>query len=56
MDGDEPPGLSPDGQPASGAGVQTLALPGLVNRIVRGLLRTPLLCRVVGNRLITVLS
>ena len=27
---------------------------GLVNRIVRGLLRTPLLSRVVGNRLITV--
>ncbi len=50
----EPPGLSPDGHPASGARAQTLALQGLVNRIVRGLLRTPLLCRVVGNRLITV--
>jgi deazaflavin-dependent oxidoreductase (nitroreductase family) len=25
-----------------------------VNRVIRGLLRTPLLCRVVGNRLITV--
>jgi deazaflavin-dependent oxidoreductase (nitroreductase family) len=33
---------------------QTLAWQGLANRIVRGLLRTPLLCRVVGNRLITV--
>ena len=31
-----------------------MALQGLANRIVRGLLRTPLLCRVVGNRLITV--
>ena len=37
-----------------GNGAQTLALQGLVNRIVRGLLRTPLLCRVVGKRLITV--
>ena len=32
---------------------QTLAVQGLVNRIVRGLLRTPLACRVVGNRLVT---
>jgi deazaflavin-dependent oxidoreductase (nitroreductase family) len=29
-------------------------LQGLANRIVRGLLRTPLVCRVVDNRLITV--
>ena len=34
--------------------VQTLAAQGLVNRIVRGLLRTPLLSRVVGRRLVTV--
>ena len=32
---------------------RTLALQGLVNRIVRGLLRTPLLCRLIGRRLIT---
>ena len=25
-----------------------------MNRVIRGLLRTPLLCRVVGNRMITV--
>jgi len=31
-----------------------LAWQGLANRLVRGLLRTPLLCRVVGERLITV--
>jgi deazaflavin-dependent oxidoreductase (nitroreductase family) len=31
-----------------------LAWQGLANRIVRGLLRTPLLSRAVGNRLITV--
>jgi deazaflavin-dependent oxidoreductase (nitroreductase family) len=33
---------------------QTLAMQGLVNRLIRVLLRTPLLCRVVGKRLITV--
>ena len=33
---------------------QTLRLQGLVNRVVRGLLRTPLLCRLVGRHLITV--
>ena len=32
---------------------QTLAVQGLVNRIVRGLLCTPLACRAVGNRLVT---
>jgi deazaflavin-dependent oxidoreductase (nitroreductase family) len=31
-----------------------LAWQGAANRVVRGLLRTPLLCRVVGARLITV--
>jgi deazaflavin-dependent oxidoreductase (nitroreductase family) len=33
---------------------QTMPMQGLVNRIVRGLLRTPLVCRAVGNRLVTV--
>ena len=33
---------------------QTLAWQGLANRIIRGLLRTPLLCRGIGKRLITV--
>jgi hypothetical protein len=43
------------GSQAANAGrARTLALQGLVNRVVRGLLRTPLLCRVVGKRLITV--
>jgi deazaflavin-dependent oxidoreductase (nitroreductase family) len=50
----EPPNPSADGQPTSGPRAQTLAVQGLVNRMIRGLLRTPLLCRVVGSRLITV--
>jgi deazaflavin-dependent oxidoreductase (nitroreductase family) len=33
---------------------QTLALQPLVNRVVRVLLRTPLICRGIGRRLITV--
>src|SRR5487761_1412113 len=33
---------------------QTLAAQKLVNRIIRGLLRTPLLSRLVGSRLVTV--
>lgn len=33
---------------------QTLALQGLANRVIRGLLRTPLLNRVVGKRLLTI--
>jgi deazaflavin-dependent oxidoreductase (nitroreductase family) len=32
---------------------QTLALQALVNRVVRGLLRTPLVSRLVGSRLVT---
>lgn len=32
---------------------RTLALQPLVNRLVRGLLRTPLLCRAIGKRLLT---
>ena len=43
-----------DRRPAGGPRAQTLAWQGLVNRIVRGLLRTPLLCRLIGRRLITV--
>jgi hypothetical protein len=31
-----------------------MALQGLVNRVVRGLIRTPLISRIVGKRLITV--
>ena len=50
----EPSNPVADGQPTPGVRAQTLAWQGLANRIVRGLLRTPLLCRVVGNRLITV--
>ena len=55
----------PDGQPVTPlrphapaqeqvpARAQPLALQGLANRVVRGLLRTPLLCRGVGRRLVT---
>jgi deazaflavin-dependent oxidoreductase (nitroreductase family) len=32
---------------------QTLPLQGLANLLIRGLLRTPLLCRLVGRRLVT---
>jgi hypothetical protein len=42
------------GQRQSTPRAQTLALQGVANRIVRGLLRTPLLCRGIGARLITV--
>lgn len=35
------------------ARARTVPLQGLVNRVVRGLLRTPLLSRVVGRRLLT---
>jgi deazaflavin-dependent oxidoreductase (nitroreductase family) len=50
----DPPAPSRDAQPAAGVRAQTLAWQALANRMVRGLLRTPLVCRVVGNRLITV--
>jgi deazaflavin-dependent oxidoreductase (nitroreductase family) len=43
-----------DGQSSPPARAQTLAFQGLANRVVRGLLRTPLLCRAVGSRLITI--
>jgi deazaflavin-dependent oxidoreductase (nitroreductase family) len=47
---DPPSGVEPT--PAERA--QLLPLQPLVNRMIRGLLRTPLLCRLVGKRLITV--
>ena len=43
-----------DGGSASGPRATTMAWQGIANRIVRGLLRTPLVCRLVGSRLITV--
>jgi hypothetical protein len=46
------PSVPPDGKQIVGA--QTLPFQGLVNRIVRGLLRTPILSRVVGRRLVTI--
>jgi deazaflavin-dependent oxidoreductase (nitroreductase family) len=47
--------VSPDatGPPGPGGRAQTLAWQWLANRIVRGLLRTPLVCRLAGSRLIT---
>jgi hypothetical protein len=48
------PDPAPDGQPTSAVRAQTLPLQGLVNRVIRGLLRSPLLCLLVGRRLITV--
>ena len=50
----EPSDPSPDRPATPAARAHTLALQPLVNRIVRGLLRTPLLCRAAGSRLITV--
>ena len=44
--------VSDDGPAAVRA--STMAWQGLANRMVRGLLRTPLVCRVVGARLITI--
>jgi deazaflavin-dependent oxidoreductase (nitroreductase family) len=49
-----PPNAPAGGQSAPSARAQTLAFQGLANRLVRGLLRTPLLCRMVGARLITI--
>ncbi len=40
--------------PAPGPRAQTLALQGLVNRVVRAVLRTPLVSRLAGRRLVTV--
>jgi len=42
------------GHPSGTPRAQTLAWQGLANRIVRGLLRTPLICRVIGRRLVTI--
>jgi deazaflavin-dependent oxidoreductase (nitroreductase family) len=43
------------GRPAApGQQARTMAVQGVANRIVRGLLRTPLVCRAVGNRLVTI--
>ena len=50
----EPPSARTGRQAAAGGMAQTLPLQGLVNRLVRGLLRTPLLCRAVGKWLLTV--
>ena len=47
------PDPSAGGHSAAPARAQTLALQGLANRLVRGLLRTPLLSRIVGGRLVT---
>lgn len=41
------------GPPAPGDRAQTMALQGVANRLVRGLLRTPLISRGVGKRMIT---
>jgi deazaflavin-dependent oxidoreductase (nitroreductase family) len=41
-------------QATPGPRAQTLAAQALVNRVVRGLLRTPLVSRLVGSRLVTV--
>ncbi len=46
-------GALPTGGPTPNPRAQTLPLQGLVNQLVRGLLRVPLLCRLVGRRLIT---
>ena len=43
-----------DSPPVSGPRAQQLKGQRIVNRLMRGLLRTPLLCRLVGKRLITV--
>jgi hypothetical protein len=47
------PNPPPGGQPPS-ARARTLPLQPLVNRVICGLLRTPLPCRPAGRRLITV--
>lgn len=44
----------PPGKQTSTVRAQTLPVQGLVNRVIRGLLRAPLLCRIVGERLMTI--
>lgn len=46
--------IPPAGQQASGGRAQKLAMQGLANAVIRTFLRTPLLCRGIGKRLITV--
>jgi hypothetical protein len=48
----EPSDPQSDGQAAPAVRAQTLALQGLANRLVLVLLRTPLLCRAIGARLV----
>jgi deazaflavin-dependent oxidoreductase (nitroreductase family) len=52
----KPTMVKPDvgGPPSPELRAHTLAWQGLANRIVRSLLRTPLVCRLVGSRLVTV--
>jgi deazaflavin-dependent oxidoreductase (nitroreductase family) len=50
----DPPSMRTDRQASEGHTPHTLPLQGLVNRVVRGLLRTPLLCLAVGRWLLTV--
>lgn len=45
---------TPEGETVSSVRAHTLTLQRPVNRIVRGLLRAPLLCRLVGKRLLVV--
>ncbi|MGC2485739.1 MAG: nitroreductase/quinone reductase family protein [Acidimicrobiales bacterium] len=45
---------TPEGERVSSVRAHTLTLQRPVNRIVRGLLRAPLLCRLVGKRLLVV--
>ncbi len=48
------PNPPPADQRAPAVRAQTLPLQWLVNRVIRWLLRPPLLCRLVGKRLLTV--
>jgi deazaflavin-dependent oxidoreductase (nitroreductase family) len=48
------PNQPPGGESAPSVRAQLLPLQPLVNRVIRGLLATPLVCRLVGKRLITV--
>jgi hypothetical protein len=48
------PNPPPTGQPTPAVRAHTLPLQAMVNRVIRGLLRTPVLCRLAGRRLITV--
>lgn len=41
-------------EPQTKVRAQTLPVQGLVNKVVLGLLHTPVLCRLVGRRLVTV--